>query len=205
MYRDTIPIMKTLLIGAVLGALGVFLYLQANPQLAPTASLTEEDKITAYYANSAATLVSPHNIRERMSHSKEDYVLVDVRAEADYLREHVVTAINIDTGRDLDVVLTEFQQLLADNPDKEIIIYCYSAACMNGRKAGNFLASNGVYVKEMTIGWNEWRYDWEMWNYDTEWEFVKVEDFVVAGTEPGTVPDSAKSIAPCAIEGELSC
>lgn len=170
-----------------------------------TAEISENDKITAYYANSAATLVSPHNLRERMSHDKSNYVLVDVRAEEDYLREHIVTAVNIDTGRDLDLVLEEFQTLIAENPDKEIIIYCYSAACMNGRKAGNFLAENGVFVKEMTIGWNEWRYGWEMWNYETEWATYKVSDFVNAGTEPGEVPASAKSIKPCGVEGELSC
>lgn len=170
-----------------------------------TGPQTDNEKIAAYYANSTATLVSPHNVRERMSHSKEDFILVDTRAEEDYLSGHVVTAISIDTGRDLDVVLSDFQTLIAENPDKEIIIYCYSAACMNGRKAGNFLAENGVFVKEMTIGWNEWRYGWEMWNYDTEWDTYKVMDFVATGEEPGTVPDSAKTIKPCGVEGELSC
>ena len=164
-----------------------------------------QEKITAYYANSAATLVSPHNIRERMTNGKSDYVLVDVRAQEDYEREHIVTAINIDTGRDLDTVLNEFEALVAENPNKEIIIYCYSAACMNGRKAGNFLAENGVFVKEMTVGWNEWRYGWEMWNYDTEWEEVKVEDYVVAGSEPGEVSNEVKRLEPCGVEGELSC
>ena len=194
--------MKNIVIGFVLGALTVYLALNANvPDTVPT----EEDKIAAYYANSTATLVSPHNLRERMTHGKEDYVLVDVRAEEDYLREHVVTAVNIDTGRDLDVVLEEFQTLIAENPDKEIIIYCYSAACMNGRKAGNFLAENNVFVKELTIGWNEWRYGWEMWNYDTEWAEIAVEDYVVAGENPGIVPEGAKTLEPCSVEGELSC
>jgi hypothetical protein len=27
----------------------------------------------------------------------------------------------------------------------------------------------------------------------------------VAGDKPGTVPDSAKTLQPCAVEGELSC
>lgn len=170
---------------------------------------TAEDKITAYYANSAATLVSPHNLRERMAHRKDNYVLIDVRAEADYVREHIVTAINIDTSegpnRTLDDILQDFKQVISDNPDKEVIIYCYSAACMNGRKAGDFLAKNGVYVKEVTIGWNEWRYGWEMWNYETEWDTYRVEDFVAAGTEPGTVSLSDQSIQPCGIEGALSC
>lgn len=194
--------MKQFISGILLGAIVVYL---AQMSVTSNKEMTESEKIAAYYANSAATLVSPHNIRERMSHHKEDYVLVDVRAEEDYLREHVVTAINIDTGRDLDVVLREFKTVIAENPDKEIIIYCYSAACMNGRKAGDFLAQNGVFVKEMTIGWNEWRYGWEMWNYETEWATYKVEDFTATGSEPGEVPASAKSIKPCGVEGELSC
>lgn len=194
--------MKNIITGFVLGALTVYLALNANLQ---NTSLTAEDKIAAYYANSTATLVSPHNLRERMTHGKEDYVLIDVRAEEDYLREHVVTAINIDTGRDLEVVREEFETVIAENPNKEIIIYCYSAACMNGRKAGSFLAENGIYVKELTIGWNEWRYGWEMWNYDTEWADVNVEDYVITGEEAGEVPDSAKTLDPCGVEGELSC
>jgi rhodanese-related sulfurtransferase len=153
-----------------------------------------------------ATLVSPHSIRERISYGRNDeFVLVDVRAAEDYEREHIITAVNIDTGRELDVVLADFEALQAEHPDKDIIIYCYSASCMNGRKAGDFLAQNGVFVKEMTIGWNEWRYDWESWNYDTEWERYDPSDYVVSGPEPGTLPADAVPIAPCPIDGELSC
>ena len=134
-------------------------------------------------------------------------MLVDVRAAEDYQRGHIVTAINIDTGtraeRTTDDVLKEFEQVIADNLGKKSSRLL--TACMNGRKVGNFLAENGVYVKEMTVGWNEWRYDWEMWNYDTEWESYFVEDFIATGTEPGTVPLDAQSIAPCWAEGELSC
>lgn len=97
--------------------------------------ISEEAKIAAYYANSVATLVSPHNIRERMSHGVEDYVLVDGRTQEDYRREHIVGAINIDT----------------------------------------------------------------------EWDTYRVEDFVISGSEPGDIPDAAKSLAPCPIVGSLSC
>lgn len=164
---------------------------------------TIEDAFRAqYYASEVATMVSPHNVRERISHGDTGFILVDVRAKEDYEREHAVGAINIDTSQDLDVVLAEFKAL-PDN--KEIIMYCYSSACMNGRKAGNFLADNGVYVKEMTIGWNEWRYGWQMWNYDTEWDTYKVEDYVVSGSQPGELPESVGIPAPCPIGGSLSC
>jgi rhodanese-related sulfurtransferase len=197
--------MKHTITGFILGALTVYLAITSVSSSVPT----EEDKIAAYYANTAATLVSPHNVRERMSSSKNNYVLIDTRAVEDYERGHIVTAINIDTGtggeKTTDDVLREFRTVIEENPNKEIIIYCYSASCMNGRKVGNFLANNGVFVKELTIGWNEWRYNWRTWNYDTEWDTYDVDDFWVAGTEPGGVPDSGKSITPCSIEGELSC
>jgi len=200
--------MKNLIIGIMIGA-AILYWFGPESRISENASTTTEQKIASYYADATATLVSPHNLRERMSHGKEDYVLVDVRAQTDYERGHIVTAINIDTGtgaeKTTDDVLAEFKQVIADNPEKEIIMYCYSAACMNGRKVGNFLAENGVFVKEMTVGWNEWRYGWETWNYDTEWSSFQVEDFIATGTEPGAVPLSAKSIAPCGIEGELSC
>lgn len=196
--------MKHLLLGLVVGAAFMFV-----AQMLYTGTPTEEEKNAAYFAHSAATLVSPHNLRERMSHGKDNYVLIDIRAAEDYAREHIVTAINIDTSetaeRTLDDILADFKMVVAENPNKEIIIYCYSAACMNGRKAGDFLAKHGVYVKEMTVGWNEWRYGWEMWNYDTEWDAYRVEDYVISGTEPGIVPEAARSIAPCNIEGTLSC
>lgn len=194
---------KNIVTGFVLGAVTVYLSLTSGQ---PETTVTESDKIASYYENAVATLVSPHSVREKMLHGTNDgIILVDVRAKEDYEREHVTTAVNIDTGRDLDVVLEEFKKLEAENPGKEIIMYCYSAACMNGRKAGHFLAENGVFVKEMTIGWNEWRYDWEMWNYDTEWEEVKAEDFVTSGTEPGVIPDSVKTFKACGIEGDLAC
>ena len=161
-----------------------------------------ERLIAQYYASEVATLVSPHSIRERMTHDITNFVLVDTRTQADYEREHIVGAINIDSSQPLADVLRAFKAL---PQNKDIIIYCYSSACMNGRKVGHFLAQNGIFVQEMTIGWNEWRYGWETWNYDTEWDEHKVEDYVFSGQEPGTVPESVKSLKPCPIDGSLGC
>jgi hypothetical protein len=44
----------------------------------------------------------------------------------------------------------------------------------------------GIYVKELAIGWNEWRYDWNMWNYPHEWETTNVEDYIYSGKELGS-------------------
>jgi rhodanese-related sulfurtransferase len=184
------------LIGALLVSSGLYWY---AGDLSPDE--LRQKQMADYYANSVATLVSPHSIRERMTHGDESFILVDTRAQEDYEREHIVGAINIDSSLPVADVVAMYRSLPSD---KQVIIYCYSASCMNGRKVGNLLAQNGVYVQEMTVGWNEWRYAWESWNYDTEWDEHFVEDYVVSGSEPGVVADDIKKVAPC-VEGELSC
>ncbi len=167
--------------------------------LTPEEELQQE--LAGYYANSVAALVSPHSIRERMTHGDDSFILVDTRAQADYEREHAVGAINIDSSMPVEDVVKAFAAL---PDDKQVIIYCYSASCMNGRKVGNLLAEHNIFVQEMTIGWNEWRYDWQGWNYDTEWDTHFVEDYVVSGSEPGEVSEDLMKVQPC-VEGELSC
>ena len=57
--------------------------------------------------------------------------------------------------------------------------------CMSGRKIGKILSDNNIYVKQLGIGWNEWRYDWNNWNHEYEWEITDVNDYIYQGKEPG--------------------
>jgi len=188
------------IVGALLGAL---LVIVGSDFIGNKDEATIENELRAqYYASEVATMVSPHSLRERMDHGDKSFLLVDVRAQEDYEREHIIGAVNIDTSQDLDVILEAFKAL---PENKQIIIYCYSTSCMNGRKAGNFLAENGVYVQEMTIGWNQWRYGWDMWNYDNEKGEFSVEDYIVSGSEPGEVDFDGKIPEPCPVGGSLRC
>lgn len=77
---------------------------------------------------------------------------------------------------------------------------------MTGRKIGNMLAGHEIYVKEMTIGWNEWRHFWKQWNYPHEWDQINPEDYVIGGAEPGAyVPSEGYVPEPCDIENEFGC
>ena len=67
------------------------------------------------------------------------------------------------------------------------------------------MAENGIYVKEMTVGWNEWRYDWQGWNYDTEWGSTDVMDYVISGSEPGVPMVRKEAVETCPLEGGFSC
>lgn len=156
---------------------------QQNPQLQ-----------AQYYRSEVATLESPHGIRKAIQQRKDDFILVDVRSAQEYEMEHVIGAVNVPVYRDPDTsaydeedrIITEFQEVIKNNPDKKVIIYCYSSSCMSGRKIANMLADNGIFVKELGIGWNEWRYDWNMWNYPHEWETTNVMDYISSGKKPGT-------------------
>ena len=68
-----------------------------------------------------------------------DFILVDLRSREEYNKEHIVSAINIPAYSDpnnsaygeIERIIGEFEKL---GTDKEIIVYCYSTACMTGRK-----------------------------------------------------------------------
>jgi len=148
------------------------------------------DLIRDYYMIETAVLVSPHGLRKKMDKGAEDYVLVDVRSAQEYEKEHIVGAVNIPAYKDPDTsaygdverIVGAFRELPRD---KEIIVYCYSIPCMTGRKIGKLLAANGIYVKHLGVGWNEWRYYWKTWNHEHEWDTTKPEDYVISGKEPG--------------------
>ncbi len=168
--------------------------------------------ISEFYQIENAVHVSPHTIRKRMDKGETNYTLVDLRSPQEYEKEHVVTAINIPAYKDpnnsisLDKeteekkrIINSFRQL---PKDKEIIVYCYSMPCMTGRKIGLLLSENGIYVKHLGIGWNEWRYFWTLWNHDGETP-TKMENYVISGKEPGKA-EIKNAPSPCG-EGELSC
>jgi len=156
----------------------------------------EESKAKAikeFYNAETEVSVSPHHIRKLMTKGNDSFVLVDVRSEEEYLEEHIIGALNVPAYKDretsayedVDRIVTAFKTLTESNPGKEIILYCYSSACMTSKKVGKILADHDIFVKHLAIGWNEWRHAWVMWNHEHEWDTIKVEDYIVSGKEPG--------------------
>ena len=146
-------------------------------------SNTKADWRYDYYNSEAATLQSPHGLRLKIDSGDDTYLLVDVRRQDFYEEGHIVGAVNITTDRTEEEVLSDFQKLADENRFKDIIIYCYSTSCLNGRKVGRFLANNDIYVKELSIGYNEWVQSHTIWNYPNE--VYDINDYIVTGSEPG--------------------
>jgi len=186
------------------GIAATFLYIQS------TQKPTKEELIAEFYAVESAVHVSPHGLRKSMDKGENKYVVVDLRSAQEYEKEHIVGAINIpaysdpDTSayNEVDRIVSEFKKL---PQDKEIVVYCYSMACMTGRKVGQMLVEHGIYVEHLGIGWNEWRHYWNLWNHEHEWNKTNVEDYVVTGKEPGMPQKKESSLSPCDVDNTFGC
>lgn len=191
-----------IVVSAIAGALGGSL---------ATGSLADKSKealIREFYDVENAVHVSPHSIRKKIAEGAQDFILVDLRSQEEYEKEHVVGAVSIPAYKDKDHsdygaverIVGEFRKLPAE---KNIIVYCYSIPCMTGRKIGQMLAEHGIYVQHLGIGWNEWRHFWTLWNHEHEWSQTSVTDYIATGTEPGEFKGKI-SITPCT-EGQFGC
>ena len=202
MKSPKIVLMWAFLLGIVGGVLG-------NLITAKLATTPEQDLIKEFYAVETAVYVSPHGLRKQMAQGAQSFILVDLRSQEEYEREHITGALNIPAYKtpdesaygDVERIVSEFAKL---TKDKDIIVYCYSIPCMTGRKIGKTLSEHGIYVQHLGIGWNEWRYHWTLWNHEHEWEEVKVEDYITQGKEPGQREPGLPANA-CPMEGDFGC
>lgn len=184
---------------------GVFVYSRL-PQ-----KPTSNELISEFYAVENAVHVSPHSLRKAMNAGEQPYTIVDLRSQQEYEKEHIIGAISIpaysdpDTSayKDVDRIVNAFRAL---PKNKDIIVYCYSTACMTGRKVGQMLVEHEIYVKHLGIGWNEWRYYWNTWNHEHEWNITKVEDYIATGKEPGAPKKKEQNSAiPCSLDNNFGC
>jgi rhodanese-related sulfurtransferase len=167
--------------------------------------------IKEYYAMENAASVSPHSLRKAIDLGQDNFIIVDLRSEEEYNASHIVTAVNIPAYKDKDTsdygavqrIVSSFKELQEKNAGKEIVTYCYSIPCMTSKKIGKMLAENGIYVKHLNIGWNEWRYFWNLWNHEHEWNITKPEDYIEKAGENKSI--TKKNSSSCPINNDFGC
>jgi rhodanese-related sulfurtransferase len=152
----------------------------------------EHRLIKEYYDTENKVSVSPHGMRLKMDAGEFTAVLVDLRSQEEYEEGHITGAINIPAYKDkntpdygaVERIVGEFKKI---PKEKEIIVYCYSVACMTSRKIGAMLADQDIFVKHLNIGWNEWRNDWQSFNHQHEWYSTWSYQYITTGKEPGEI------------------
>lgn len=168
--------------------------------LFPTPAPTQNDRITSFYEDENAAVVSPSTMEKMIDAKDQSYILVDLRSKAEYDAEHIVTAINIPAvSLSVGQIVAEFAKL---PKDKQIIVHCYSGYCMLGRQTGKILAEHGVYVKELDAGWSEWRYHWDLINPGEDPSGYK--KYMVEGNTPPSSASGNLLMTPCK-SGVVGC
>ncbi|MEM1688376.1 MAG: rhodanese-like domain-containing protein [Candidatus Anstonellales archaeon] len=144
-----------------------------------------------YYESKYFVEVSPYMLVNRISNQDDSFVLVDLRSELEYSRGHIVGAINIPVvGMDNETIVSKFRELVRQNPNKEIIVYCGSASCRLGDRIGYLLSINGINVRKLAVGWNEWKYYPKLFMGDVD---IDMREFIVEGSEPGKYTGSPQT------------
>ncbi|MEM1700625.1 MAG: rhodanese-like domain-containing protein [Candidatus Anstonellales archaeon] len=144
-----------------------------------------------YYEGKYFVEVSPYMLVNRISNQDDSFVLVDLRSELEYSRGHIVGAINIPVvGMDNETIVSKFRELVRQNPNKEIIVYCGSASCRLGDRIGYLLSINGINVRKLAVGWNEWKYYPKLFMGDVD---IDMREFIVEGSEPGKYTGSPQT------------
>lgn len=93
---------------------------------------------------------TPIGLKETLETTPGNVVVVDVRDEESFRKEHILGATNIPAK---DIV-----KRLADLPrDRTIVTYCWDMTCALAPKAALELAQKGFKVQFLAGGLEEWR------------------------------------------------
>lgn len=93
---------------------------------------------------------TPFGLKETLENSPGDVVLVDVRPEEAFRKEHILGAANIPAA--------QLVKRLADLPkDRTIVTYCWDMTCALAPKAALELAQKGFKVQFLAGGIEEWK------------------------------------------------
>ena len=92
------------------------------------------------------------DVNHAIQNNKQDFTLLDVRAEEFFHEGHVPTAVNLPHWKITESTLGDFA------PNTLFVVYCAGPHCNGATKAAIALAKLGRPVKEMiggVVGWTD--------------------------------------------------
>lgn len=196
-------IQRSLIIGLCAGFIGAAIFTALQTRL--------HNPIADYYTTEVAVSVSPHGLRKLIDKQDKSFVLVDLRSEQEYLAWHIVWAINIPAYKDPETsayddvtrIVGDFKKLTTLYPDRSIVVYCYSMACMTGRKIGKMLAKEWIYIQHLGIWRNERKYHRTLRNHEHERSQTSSTDYIT--TDPQDIGTLRTGSTACPIDNAFGC
>lgn len=115
------------------------------------------DTQTAYdhFATKLGVETDPSDVHADMKAGVDDFVVVDTRDEAAFIRAHVPGAIHLPYAAMDKETAAHF---LPDR-DRVVVCYCWGTYCNAADKGAVQLAALGYKVKVMIGGIDAWRYE----------------------------------------------
>lgn len=108
------------------------------------------DKALTHFESLLAFETDCWDVHFAISNQRQDFVLLDVRAENLYQKGHVQNALNLPYKRISEETLSEFSS------DTLFVVYCAGPHCNATEKAAIKLAQLGRPVKKMIGGVTGW-------------------------------------------------
>jgi len=109
-----------------------------------------DDEAIRFYEHKLRYETDPADVYTDIQNDVADFVILDVRSEADYHDKHIEGAISLPHARITEKRMSEFPD------DTLFIVYCWSPGCNGSTKGALKLAQLGYKVKELIGGIEYW-------------------------------------------------
>lgn len=107
------------------------------------------EKAKAYFEQKLAFTTGPVELSKWIKSQEDNLVVIDVREEEDYLKEHIPGAINIPREK--------WNNPRGLSRDKTNVVYCYTQQCHLAANACVQFAGAGYPVMELEGGFETWK------------------------------------------------
>lgn len=160
------------------GFLGIFLLTKKSLPLKiekKYKNISYTSKIKEFINYALNLYYDPLDLINYLKKPNEKLLLVDVRDKKSFEKEHIKTAVFFENINQI--------KKLSNNGKKEIVLYGnYQGEKKVFQIAFNLL-NQGLQVKILTIGYNQFRHLRMFWLPQSQWDEVKIDDFIEATSE----------------------
>ncbi len=113
----------------------------------------------------------PNELVFKFNKGHSDFMLVDLRLEDEYKKEHIKYAISFPVEQGLDYDINKLvDKIVARKPNKNVIVYGHFSGSKITKEITEKLIEKNINAFSLSIGWNEWRHFRNLWLPESNWD-----------------------------------